>query len=123
VNKIRKLKAASVNRRHSNASRNGKHLGALMLAPVTVAPWLGALEMTAPVFERGLGPFLMHGGECRDLTRALPKFYGVAVNEKQGALFSGLIVIAKDIDAMHDVSVSPYRRGNPTCPKPDQAGA
>ena len=67
--------------------------------------------MTAPVFERGLGPFLMPGGECRDLTRALPKFYGVAVNEKQGALFSGLIVIAKDIDAMHDVSVSPYQVG------------
>ena len=31
--------------------------------------------------------------------------YSVAVNEKEGARFSGLIVTVKDIDAMSDMSV------------------
>jgi hypothetical protein len=30
----------------------------------------------------------------------------VAVNEKPGAFFGGFIIFAKDIDAMHDMSVS-----------------
>jgi len=41
------------------AFRNGKQLTALILAPVTVAPLAWRIGMTAPVFERGLGPFLI----------------------------------------------------------------
>ena len=44
----------------------------------------------------------MPGRKCRDQTRALPQLYGVAVNKKQGTLFSSFIVVAKHIDAMHD---------------------
>jgi hypothetical protein len=35
----------------------------------------------------------------------------MAVNEELGALFGGIIVSAKHIDAMHDVSVSTYQIG------------
>jgi hypothetical protein len=43
----------------SSALRNGKQLGALILAPVIVAPLTWRIGMAAPVFERGLGPFLI----------------------------------------------------------------
>ena len=48
----------------------------------------------------------MPGGEGRDLSRAMPQFYGVAVNKKQGPFFGGFVIIAKDLDAMHDMPVS-----------------
>ena len=35
----------------------------------------------------------------------------MAVNEELGALFGGFIVNAKDIDAMHDMSVPTYQVG------------
>jgi predicted secreted protein len=35
----------------------------------------------------------------------------VAVNKELGALSGGFIVNAKDIDAMHDMSVPTYRLG------------
>lgn len=38
---------------------------------------------------------LMPGGECRDLTRALLKLHGVAVHQKEDALFGDLLVFAK----------------------------
>jgi hypothetical protein len=50
-------------------------------------------------------------GESRDQTGALPKLYGLNVNEELGAHLGRLIVIAKHIDAMHDVSVSTYQVG------------
>jgi hypothetical protein len=44
-------------------------------------------------------------GESRDQTGALPKLYGLNVNEELGAHLGRLIIIAKHIDAMHDMSV------------------
>jgi hypothetical protein len=43
-------------------------------------------------------------GESRDQTGALPKLYGLNVNEELGAHLGRLIIIAKHIDAMHDMS-------------------
>ena len=46
----------------------------------------------------------MPSGESRDQTGALPKLYGLNVNEELGAHLGRLIIIAKHIDAMHDMS-------------------
>jgi hypothetical protein len=47
--------------------RNGKQLGTLREAPVIVAPLTWRIGMTAPVFERGLGPLLIQtpASRCR----------------------------------------------------------
>lgn len=49
----------------------------------------------------------MLGGKCRDQTGALPELDGVNVdvNEETAALLGTFIVIAKQIDPMHDVPV------------------
>ena len=46
------------NRRPFQPFRNGRSPGTLTEVPVTVAPLAWRIGMTAPVFERGLGPFL-----------------------------------------------------------------
>ena len=51
----------------------------------------------------------MPSGESRDQTGALPKLYGLNVNEELGAHLGRLIIIAKHIDATLDVSVSTYQ--------------
>jgi hypothetical protein len=76
VNKIRKLKAASVNRRRSKVSRNVKTLGALNAGAGHRRPLTWRIGMTAPVFERELGPFLIQMSAtfafCGSIDREFP---------------------------------------------------
>jgi len=48
-----------LSRQREPTIRNGKQLSGLIQAPVIVAPLTRRIGMAAPVFERGLGPFLI----------------------------------------------------------------
>jgi hypothetical protein len=52
---------------------------------------------------------LMPSRKRRYPAGALPKLYGVAVNEKQRALCSSFIVSAKEFNPVHDMPVPAYQ--------------